>query len=149
LREILKLVSSKNPRVKTVAIGGLNGDNVGRIRYQSEMVFPKAKLDGVAVVSALMSASDPRKAAADLKEAFNQIPVFIKDQGWTPERDLNILSIKDEVARIVKAVHNDTPLVHHLTNNVRPTGLPLSYQLGCQKLFRERNIGDWSVSDHV
>jgi hypothetical protein len=135
--------------VKTIAIGGLNGDNVGRIRYQSETVFPKAKLDGVAVVSALMSATDPRKAAADLKEAFNQIPVFIKEQGWTPERDLNILSIKDEVARIVKAVQNDTPLVHHLTNNVRPTGLPLSYQSGCQKLFCECNFGNWSISNHV
>jgi len=110
--------------VKTLAIGGLNGDNVGRIRYQSETVSPRARLDGVAVVSALMSASDPRKAAVDLREAFDQIPVFVKEHRWTPQRDLSILSIKDEVARIVKAVQDDTPLVHHLTNNVRPTGLP-------------------------
>ena len=135
--------------MKTVAIGGLNADNVRRIRYQSETVSPRAKLDGVAVVSTLMSANNPRKAAADLKQAFDQIPIFVKEQAWTPERDLSILSIKDDVARVVKSVQNYTPLVHHLTNNVRPTGLPLSYQLGCQKLFCEHNFGNWSVSNHV
>jgi hypothetical protein len=135
--------------VKTVAIGGLNGDNVGRIRYQSETVSPRAQLDGVAVVSALMSASDPRKAAAYLKRAFHQIPVFVKEQAWKPQRDLSIFSIKDEVARVVKAVQNDTPLVHHLTNNVRPTDSLLSYWLGCQKLFGQYNFGNWSISNHV
>src|SRR5947207_13651062 len=59
LREILKFVSLQVSRVKTVAIGGLNVDNIARIRYQSETSSPLAKLDGVAVVSALMSADNP------------------------------------------------------------------------------------------
>lgn len=96
-----------------------------------------------------MSANDPRKAAADLKQAFYQIPVFVKDQRWRPQRDLKVSSVQDDMIRILHAVQKETPLVHHLTNNVHPPWSPLPYWVGCQKLFREYNVGNWSISNHV
>ena len=62
LRQILKFVSLQVSQVKAVAIGGLNANNIARVRYQSETPSLGAKLDGVAVVSALMSAENPRQA---------------------------------------------------------------------------------------
>jgi len=74
-----------------------------------------------------MSASDPRKAALDLKRAFNQTPIFVKDQAWKPQSDLMVSSIRDEMIRILRDVQKETPLVHHLTNNVRPIHSYWSY----------------------
>ncbi len=60
LNEICKAVS-----VPVVAIGGLNIDNIGAL--------DNSPVDGVAVVSALMKASDPKAAANTLKNRIVQI----------------------------------------------------------------------------
>jgi thiamine-phosphate diphosphorylase/hydroxyethylthiazole kinase len=121
LRDILKVVSLQASRVKTVAIGGLNCDNIARILYQSGSPSSGSKLDGVAVVSALMSADSPREAASQLKKIFQEPPPFFREQHWTPHKNLSIMDVKEEVIRVLQTVQKETPLVHHLTNNVRPS----------------------------
>ena len=88
VREILKTVSLQASRVKTVAIGGLNANNIARMRYQSETPSSGSKLDGVAVVSALMAADNPREAASQLKKIFQETPTFVHKQNWAPQGDL-------------------------------------------------------------
>jgi thiamine-phosphate diphosphorylase / hydroxyethylthiazole kinase len=116
LRQILKSVA--NYPVKTVAIGGLNASNVGRVRYQSSVRETRVSIDGVAVVSALMSADSPRKAASQLKQAFQDTPIFITQPTWKPTSNLKATDIRSEIIKILTTVQQETPLVHHLTNNV-------------------------------
>ena len=115
---MLKIVASQRTRVKAVAIGGLNATNVRRIRYQTESPLDSVKLDGVAVVSALMSAPNPCLAARELREIFTNPPMFIQPQIWKPAKGLNINDIIPDITEILKAVQKQTPLVHHLTNDV-------------------------------
>jgi thiamine-phosphate diphosphorylase/hydroxyethylthiazole kinase len=120
LREILKFAASQKPPVKTVAIGGLNISNVGRVRYQSETPSVGAKLDGVAIVSALMSVDNPRETASQLKHSFQGRPNFITPQVWSPTADLNANNLANEITKVLQTIQQETPLVHHLTNNVSP-----------------------------
>ena len=119
LREIIQFAASQSPPVKTVAIGGLNQSNIARVMYQSATPSENATLNGVAIVSALMSADNPREAAANLKSLFKNAPTFDVHQDWKPEPDLNATSIGSEITRILMEVQKETPLVHHLTNNVQ------------------------------
>jgi thiamine-phosphate diphosphorylase / hydroxyethylthiazole kinase len=118
LREILKFASSQSPPVRTVAIGGLNAGNIARVIYQSATPCGKAKLDGVAVVSALMSADNPQEAAAALKSIVREAPSFAIPQTWKPQTDFSANSLSSDISRILKDIQKETPLVHHLTNNV-------------------------------
>jgi thiamine-phosphate diphosphorylase / hydroxyethylthiazole kinase len=118
LREILKLAAAHQPRIKTVAIGGLNSTNIARLRYQSETPSLGARLDGVAVVSALMASETPRETAADLKTVFSSKPSFISPQTWHPQENNNISDLKLGIGEILRKIQCETPLVHHLTNDV-------------------------------
>jgi thiamine-phosphate diphosphorylase / hydroxyethylthiazole kinase len=111
-------VTLEAPHVKKVAIGGLNAQNIDRVRYQSETPWLGARLDGVAVVSALMSADDPIEAARHLKGIFDGNPPFARQQKWIPQPTLTVEEIKSEISTILMRVQEITPLVHHLTNNV-------------------------------
>ena len=51
--------------IPVVAIGGLNLENMG--------ILAGSGADGIAVVSAIMKAKDPQKAAADLLQAVKQL----------------------------------------------------------------------------
>jgi thiamine-phosphate diphosphorylase/hydroxyethylthiazole kinase len=123
LREILKFTASKAPLegVRTVAIGGLNASNIARVCYQSETPsISGAELDGVAVVSALISASHPVEAARRLKNIIGGTPTFATGELWLPSRTLSVADIGPEISKILNLVQEHTPLVHHLTNNVCP-----------------------------
>jgi len=119
VRDIVEYVAKNAPHIKTVAIGGLNATNIARVRYQSETPFINAKLDGVAVVSALMAASDPLAAAKHLKETFQSLPTFITQQHrLEPEHLKDLISVNSPLYPILEAIRKETPLVHHLTNDV-------------------------------
>ena len=104
--------------MKTVAIGGLNASNISRVRYQSETPSLGAKLDGVAIVSAMMSAENPRETARELKGLFLSAPPFITSQSWQSKEIASATDLKSEMIRILEKIQKETPLVHHLTNNV-------------------------------
>lgn len=60
LKEIVNSVS-----IPTIAIGGINHENI--------MELNNSGIKGIAVVSAIMSSEDPKKATEKLKEKFNEI----------------------------------------------------------------------------
>ena len=74
---ILQDLSTMKQQVKAVAIGGINASNVQRVLYQSKAT-PKG-LDGVAVVSGIIAAKDPKGSAAQLR-------TLMKAQVRTPLR---------------------------------------------------------------
>ncbi len=60
LKEIVNAVP-----IKVNAIGGLNKDNIH--------VLKESGIDGICVVSAIMKADNPKSAAEELREAFNEL----------------------------------------------------------------------------
>jgi len=72
------------------------------------------------VVSVLMAAANPCEAAQQLKAAYLNKPKFFFKQNWKPSKTLKVPDIKGDVSKILRLVRRDTPLVHHLTNNVPP-----------------------------
>ena len=67
-----------------------------------------------------MAAANPCDAAQQLKALFLNQPKFLVKQNWKPAKTLEISDIKGDVSKILQLVQRDTPLVHHLTNNVPP-----------------------------
>ncbi|OCK77099.1 TMP-TENI-domain-containing protein [Lepidopterella palustris CBS 459.81] len=123
LRDILVyLGASKNiacRQVPTVCIGGINAGTLQRVVYQSRGGSPK-KLDGVAVVSAIIAAKDPKAAASDLKRLFTTDPPFAYNPSFNPdewETDTQ-KTILDLVPKIIKKVSEMKPLSHNMTNTV-------------------------------
>lgn len=100
-------------KVSTVAIGGINASNVQRVMYQSKSTFKG--LDGIAVVSAIIAAEDPKQAAADLRRLIGSPPAFAN--GIVGSR-ADVDTLLKEVPEIVRDVGIRTPLCHNMTNLV-------------------------------
>ena len=115
VRHILTTIADAGHNTQTVCIGGINGSNLQRILFQSGA--PKKPLDGVAVVSAIMAASDPEGAARDLLGLVRTPPAFQLDTG-KGSATIDAPSVVAQVPAIIKAVHETTPLSHNMTNLV-------------------------------
>ncbi|KAF5026063.1 hypothetical protein F66182_1855 [Fusarium sp. NRRL 66182] len=95
VREILSaLHSTGHGSVPTVCIGGINASNTAPVLAAAGS--PVKALDGVAVVSALIAASDPAAVA----------------------RDLLGKVIVAKIPEVIRAVAEKTPLSHNMTNLV-------------------------------
>ncbi|KAK5174526.1 thiamine biosynthetic bifunctional enzyme [Saxophila tyrrhenica] len=113
VQQILSSLAKQNHTVKTVCIGGINHANAQRVLYQT--ASPSKQLDGIAVVSAIMAASDPKKASSDLRQLIATPPPFATSAS-KPQ-----LSPSDLVARIptiIKTMASKKPLCHNMTNLV-------------------------------
>lgn len=110
---ILNGIGDESP-VGTVAIGGINHSNVQRVIYQSQS--PKKGLDGVAIVSAIMAADDPKAAAEELARLIKSPAPF----ALTPKtsRANEAEALLQEVPRIVRKMIEVHPLVHNMINFV-------------------------------
>jgi thiamine-phosphate diphosphorylase/hydroxyethylthiazole kinase len=114
--------------MKSVCIGGVNASNLQLISHQLKAPVLEAPLtnaktiDGVAVVSAIMGASDPRAAASHLRLLLSTPPPFkakTSDPHWLfHEEDNEMRIIRDATLEAVKAVHEQGPLSHNMTNLV-------------------------------
>ncbi|DAA78772.1 TPA_exp: Uncharacterized protein A8136_2557 [Trichophyton benhamiae CBS 112371] len=114
VKRILSCVASLNPRVGTVAIGGINLDNVQRIIYQSQDT--KKGLEGVAIVSAIMAAENPRATAALFLDKVSKNPAFATIPISPRENEEELLLGKvDGLVRKVATAH---PLCHNMINYV-------------------------------
>ena len=100
----------------TVCIGGINKTNIQRVIYQSTTPEHKKRLDGVAVVSAIMAAQDPQRAAADLLQLVKSPPPFVHSQ--TSPSSLSRSSIISSVPAIIARLAATKPLCHNMTNLV-------------------------------
>ena len=113
VKNILNHLSAINMDIPTVAIGGLNASNVQRIIFQSKS--PNKGLDGVAVVSAIIAAQDPKAAASELKSLIDKVPVCM-----SPKAGENriVETLLDQIPYIVKELGVKSPLCHNMTNLV-------------------------------
>jgi thiamine-phosphate diphosphorylase / hydroxyethylthiazole kinase len=99
-----------------VSIGGINATNVQRVLYQSS--DSHKKLDGVAVVSAIVAAKDPQKAAKELKTLIGSPPPFVAPAMGQSAKSRNVGDILRSVPVVIKAVGETNPLSHNMTNLV-------------------------------
>ncbi|KAL9101046.1 MAG: hypothetical protein Q9163_003661 [Psora crenata] len=113
LRDVLERVSSVSPTIPTVAIGGLNASNAQRVIFQSNS--STKGLDGVAIVSAIMAAHDPKAAASKLRQAIDSVP---RTMSPTAVKNQTVESLVSQVGGIVKTLGNVSPLCHNMTNLV-------------------------------
>ncbi|KAI7904437.1 Hydroxyethylthiazole kinase family-domain-containing protein [Cokeromyces recurvatus] len=109
VKRILK--SIENNPVPTVAIGGISASNAYELLVGTET--GKIHIDGLAIVSAIMAAEDPKIACEELlsliEKGFEKIGVKAKR---TVEEAL------DYTVQAAKNVKSKTPMIHHITNYV-------------------------------
>ncbi|CZS93369.1 probable hydroxyethylthiazole kinase [Rhynchosporium agropyri] len=115
-REILNAISEIGKDVRTVSIGGINGSTVQRVLYQSSA--PSKELDGVAVVSAIIAARDPKAAAASLLELIKTPPPFVAASLANTSKATSASSLIAQIPAIIRQVSQKTPLSHNMTNLV-------------------------------
>ena len=101
-------------RVGSVAIGGINLNNVQRVIYQSQALTKG--LDGVAIVSAIMAAEEPQKAAAALAKVISKNPLFATIP--PPPRDDELGFLLDNAINVIRRVGIQGPLCHSMINYV-------------------------------
>ena len=113
VKEILQHLSDTDIDIPAVAIGSINAANVSRIMYQCST--PQRSLSGVAVVSAVMAAPDPRSAASELYQAIVKVPRTLSPKA---SENSSVSKLLAQVPRIVKRVVDISPLSHNMTNLV-------------------------------
>ncbi|KAJ5657761.1 uncharacterized protein N7484_001410 [Penicillium longicatenatum] len=111
-QSILDAISDSS--IGTVAIGGINHTNVQRVLYQSKA--PKKGLDGVAIVSAIVAADDPKASAEELAKLIKSTPPFALDSKAPRTNETEALLA--EVPQIVRKMVEVHPLVHNMINFV-------------------------------
>ncbi|KAE9977914.1 hypothetical protein EG328_001787 [Venturia inaequalis] len=119
IRSFLQALAPRFPDLPTVCIGGVNTTNIQRVIYQCHT--PSKQLSGVAIVSAIVSAPDPKKAANTLKSLLTKPPPFarpIPERASTMPIDLDLLAV--QVPLISQALFDakSKPLCHNMTNMV-------------------------------
>lgn len=128
IRKILSFLDEaggKSKDVKTVCIGGVNASNVQRVIHQlyaprSNSSRPKT-IDGVAIVSAIVGAQNPKEASSHLHQLIKSSPPFSKSSDpafWLEKNEDEIKSILSAAGKATAAVHSKSPLSHNMTNLV-------------------------------
>lgn len=92
----------------------MNASTMQRVLYQAS--DSKKKLDGVAIVSAIIAAEDPKKASEELLALIRSPPPFVALASSQKEVDVNELI--QQVPDVIKTVGEKTPLSHNMTNLV-------------------------------
>lgn len=98
-----------------VCIGGINASNIPQVMFRGSS--SEKQLDGVAVVSAIMAAEDPEGESRRLLGLVRKPLPFSKNDG----RERTGMTAEDlvkTIPSIVKAVHDQKPLSHNMTNLV-------------------------------
>ncbi|KAF9691793.1 hypothetical protein EKO04_010405 [Ascochyta lentis] len=128
IRKILSYLDQadgKSKNVKTVCIGGVNASNAQRIIHQiyaprSPSTKPKT-IDGVAIVSAIVAAEDPKEASSRLQQLIKSSPPFSKSSEpvfWLEKNEDEIGALASTADKATSAVHTKSPLSHNMTNLV-------------------------------
>lgn len=115
-KEILRSIEVIGKNVRTVCIGGINTSNIQRVLYQSSS--PKKSLDGVALVSAIIVAPDPKQAAIDLLHFIKTPPAFAATSIASHEKAVEVSKLLDKVPAVLQQVVKQKPLSHNMTNLV-------------------------------
>ena len=114
VREILdRLCSNQAKPIFTVAIGGINASNVQRVLYQSRA--PGKALNGIAVVSSIIAAEDPKAAASKLKNLIATTPSTMSPMASS---NTDVAKMIDQIPTMIKEMSSASPLCHNMTNLV-------------------------------
>lgn len=104
--------------IPSVCIGGLNASNVMQVMFRGSS--PQKALDGVAVVSAIVAAADPEEASRQLLGLVQKSDRL--GRGGSPHTSAPAVTTKEEILKLVpeviRAVHEQKPLSHNMTNLV-------------------------------
>ena len=113
--EHLSTMTELPRHVAAVAIGGINKSNIQRILYKSKA--PQRALDGVAVVSGIMAATDPASAACELRLLGKSDPSFVigSPEGRSAH---DVESILAKVPKVVGQLAHKGVLSHNMINQV-------------------------------
>lgn len=119
---------------RTVAIGGLHPNNIGRVLYQSNSINGRRSIDGISVVSDIMASED---AGASTKTLRNLL-----DESYYSFVNLRLSSQKgfsmDHVKGFLEQVAKNKPLVQHITNKVHQNfGANVTLALGSSPIMSE------------
>ncbi|KIX03898.1 hydroxyethylthiazole kinase [Rhinocladiella mackenziei CBS 650.93] len=118
LRQILSSCSTGTEKsVPCVAIGSINASNVQRVLHQS--AYGSNRLNGVAVVSAIMASTDPQSSARTLLDLIKSTPetyYTAVPPSETPVTDLE--SLKVQIPSIIKSHFSSSVICHNMTNTV-------------------------------
>lgn len=113
MQSILAALAKSAPDVKTVCIGGINAKNCQRVLYQT--VTPEKQLDGIAVVSAIMAAADPKQASSELVQLVSSPPPFASK---VSALQISREDIVAQVPQLTKRLVSRKPLCQNMTNLV-------------------------------
>lgn len=100
-----------------VAIGSINASNVQRVLHQSAV--NENRLNGVAVVSAIMASTNPEAAARDLRslvDTFSKAYYVAEAPG--SQRSTDTASLVSQIPSIMKTHVESSVLCHNMTNTV-------------------------------
>ncbi|KAI4110506.1 MAG: hypothetical protein LQ339_001372 [Xanthoria mediterranea] len=114
VRDILNGITGLEKVVPTVAIGGINAKNIQRVMFKSQGM--RKRLDGVAVVSAIMAAESPKAAARALRWLATESPGFINGGQPNPVKEVD--DLLRQANNIIKDLGAKHPLCHNMTNLV-------------------------------
>ncbi|EXJ90766.1 hypothetical protein A1O1_03870 [Capronia coronata CBS 617.96] len=118
LQEILAACATGTEKtVPCVAIGSINASNVQRVLHQS--AHGSNRLNGVAVVSAIMASMDPQASARSLLDLIKTAPE--KFYAAVPPNTARITDFANLIAQIpyiIKAHVSSSVLCHNMTNTV-------------------------------
>lgn len=117
-QEILKTCSTgTKKRVPCVAIGSINSSNVQRVLHQS--ASGDNYLNGVAVVSAIMAASEPEAAAQSLRQRIDDSSsTFYASVPPGSRAEEDISQLLSSAPKLIAAHVDSSILCHNMTNTV-------------------------------
>ena len=99
-----------------MCIGGINASTVQRVLYQAS--HSSKSLDGVAIVSAIVAAKDPKKASEQLLRLIKTPPPFVAATLANIQKERSPAALLAGIPKIIKTVGEKTPLSHNMTNLV-------------------------------
>jgi thiamine-phosphate diphosphorylase / hydroxyethylthiazole kinase len=103
--------------VPCVAIGSINASNVQRVLHQS--ASDSNRLNGVAVVSAIMAAAQPQKAAEELMDLISSVATkFFAAVAPNVEALRDLPALLEKAPAIISAHAQSSILCHNMTNTV-------------------------------
>jgi thiamine-phosphate diphosphorylase/hydroxyethylthiazole kinase len=118
LQEILGATATGTEKsIPCVAIGSINATNVQRVLHQS--AHGTNRLNGVAVVSAIVASSDPQASALELLTLIKTTPE--KYYAAVPPgvtASTSVFDLLGQIPRIIKTHVTSSPLSHNMTNTV-------------------------------
>jgi hypothetical protein len=102
--------------VQTVAIGGINQQNTPQLMVKSSV--EGRHLDGVAVVSAIMSSTEPEQTCKDFAGIVRQYFSKCMKVGTATQEHPDTNEMIENIIKLIPTIRQKGPLVHHITSKL-------------------------------